>query len=76
MLTLQADANGDLWVFYPNADPTKTTVSNGKANIVSMDPIEGDGTIGYGRDFASYQNFIRPAAEKPLNPGDEGVPIS
>ena len=76
MLTLQADANGDLWVFYPNADPTKTTVSNGKANIVSVDPIEGDGIIGYGRDFASYQNFIRPAAEKPLNAGDEGVPIS
>ncbi|MDG6985226.1 MAG: Rieske 2Fe-2S domain-containing protein [Nitrososphaerota archaeon] len=76
LLTLQADANGDLWIFLPNADPTKTTVSNGTANIVSLDPIEADGTIGYGRDYASYQNFILPAAKIPLDPKDEGVPIT
>lgn len=75
MLTLQADSNGDLWVFYPNADPSKTTVTNGVANIVSVDPIEGDGSIGYGRDFASYQNFIRPAAEAPLKTEQEGVAV-
>ncbi|MDG7011367.1 MAG: Rieske 2Fe-2S domain-containing protein [Nitrososphaerota archaeon] len=76
MLTLQADANGDLWIFYFNADWAKTTVSSGKANIVSVDPIEGDGTIGYGRDYASYQNFIRPAAQAPLNADEESVPVS
>ncbi|HKT22781.1 MAG TPA: Rieske 2Fe-2S domain-containing protein [Nitrososphaerales archaeon] len=76
MLTLQADSSGDLWVFYPNADPTRTTVSAGKANVVSVDPIEGDGTIGYGRDYASYQSFIRPAAEKPIDPDVESVPVS
>ncbi|MDG6990838.1 MAG: Rieske 2Fe-2S domain-containing protein [Nitrososphaerota archaeon] len=76
MLTLQADANGDLWIFYPNADPAKTTVSNGVANIASVDPIEGDGTIGYGRDYTSYQNFIWPAAVQPLKTAEESVPVS
>lgn len=76
MLTLQADSNGDLWIFDFNADPSRTTVSNGVARVVPVDPIEGNGTVGYGRDFASYQNFIRPAAEKPLNSSDEGVPVS
>jgi rieske iron-sulfur protein len=76
MLTLQADSSGDLYVFYPNADPSKTTVAGGKPNIVSVDPIEGDGDIGYGRDYMSYENFIKPAAAQPLNPDDKNVVVS
>jgi nitrite reductase/ring-hydroxylating ferredoxin subunit len=59
MLTLQADSKGDLYVFYPNRDPTT-------GNPVP-DSIEADGDIGYGRDYMSYENFIRLAAQQPAN---------
>ena len=69
MLTLVADAAGDLYVYYPNTDPTKTTVSaSGAVNLVSVDPIEADGELGYGRDFASYQNFLVPSAGVTADP--------
>lgn len=76
MLTLQADSNGDLYVFYPNADPSKTTVANGVPHLVSVNPIEGDGDIGYGRDYESYYNFIKPAAEGSAQPNDTDVVVS
>lgn len=75
MLTLQADSSGDLYVYFPNADPTKTTVSNGKANIVSVDPIEADGSIGYGRDYMSYENSLKVWAEQQLKAEEKNVVI-
>jgi Rieske Fe-S protein len=59
MLTLQADSKGDLYIFFPNRDPAT-------GNPVP-DSIEADGDIGYGRDYASYENFIKPAAQQPAN---------
>ena len=75
MLTLQADAGGDLYIVYPNVDPSKTTVTDGKANLVSVDPIEGDGDIGFGRDYESYYNFIKPAAEEQADKSDASVVV-
>jgi rieske iron-sulfur protein len=68
MMTLQADANGDLYIFYPNHDPST-------GNPVP-DPIEADGEIGYGRDFASYENFLKPAAQQPVNLKDANVVVN
>ncbi|GEM_PF-4157603 len=62
MLTLQADSAGQLWVVYPNRDPRQTFSDDG------VDAIEANGTIGYGRDYASYQNFIKPIGETPAVP--------
>jgi rieske iron-sulfur protein len=62
MLTLMTDSAGNLYVYYTNADPKKTTVVNGVPSIVSVDPIEGDGDVGYGRDYKSYQDFLLPSA--------------
>jgi rieske iron-sulfur protein len=76
MLTLQADSNGDLWIFYPNADPTKTTVSNGAPSLYNLDPIEADGDIGYGRDYMSYENFLKPAAEQPADTDEANVVVN
>ncbi|MDG6951383.1 MAG: Rieske 2Fe-2S domain-containing protein [Nitrososphaerota archaeon] len=68
MMTLQADASGDLWVFAPNYDPaTGSPVA---------DPIEADGVIGFGRDYQSYENFLKPTALKPVNVKDETVVLS
>jgi rieske iron-sulfur protein len=68
MMTLQADSNGYLWVFYPNYDPaTGSPVA---------DPIEANGDIGYGRDYMSYENFLKPAALQPVNAKDETVAVS
>ncbi|MDE1853698.1 MAG: Rieske 2Fe-2S domain-containing protein [Thaumarchaeota archaeon] len=75
MMTLQADTNGELYILYPNADPAQTTVTNGVPHIVSVDPIEGDGDIGYGRDYMSYEDFIKPAAEKAADPADANVVV-
>ncbi len=61
MLTLQADGDGNLYAFYPNYDPVTGTPVNA---------IEADGEIGYGRDYASYQSFIKPKAEIPANLDD------
>ncbi len=57
MLTLQADSSGNLYAYYPNYDPsTKKPVANS---------IEADGDLGYGRDYNSYQNFIKASAQLP-----------
>ena len=62
MLTLQADANGNLYAYYPNYDPeTKKAVPNG---------IQADGELGFGRDFNSYQNFIKAKAQVPADLND------
>lgn len=64
MMTLQADSEGNLYVFYPNLDPsTQTPTSPPKG--VAGGAIEGDGTIGYGRDYLSYEKFILPSANVP-----------
>lgn len=63
MLTLQADSAGDLYVFAPNRN------WQSGANLgAPVGDIEADGGIGYGRDFASYNSFIKPAAQQPLDP--------
>ena len=68
MVTLQADSSGNLYVFASNYDPasekTPTSLPSG------VNPIEGDGTLGYGRDYLSYENFIKPRAQLPANPDD------
>ncbi len=58
MLTLQADSSGQLYVVFPNRDPTKPFGSD------QVDPIEANGELGYGRDYASYQNFIKPVGQQ------------
>jgi rieske iron-sulfur protein len=65
MLTLQADNNGQLWVFYPNRDPSKTYPDDG------VDSVEANGELGYGRDYASYTNFIKPKGLLPVDPKNE-----
>jgi rieske iron-sulfur protein len=62
MLTLQADSSGQLYVFYPNRDPTKPYPNDGVGSI------EANGELGYGRDFASYANFIKPMGQLPADP--------
>jgi rieske iron-sulfur protein len=64
MLTLQADSKGNLYVYYPNLDPSKPYPSNG------VDSVEADGVVGYGRDYASYESFIKPAAGLAANTAD------
>ena len=54
MLTLQADKDGRLYIYYPNHDPTKDPDNN------QVDPIAANGSLGYGRDSGSYENFIKP----------------
>jgi rieske iron-sulfur protein len=61
MLTLQADSNGQLYVVYPNRDPTKPFPNDG------VDAIGANGQLGFGRDFASYENFIKPVGEQPAD---------
>lgn len=58
MLTLLADSSGYLYIYYSNIDPSRTDYPN----LVSVDPIQADGEIGYGRDYKSYENFILPSA--------------
>lgn len=61
MLTLQADTNGQLWVFYPNRDPTKPYPNDG------VDSIASNGELGFGRDYASYTKFIKPMGQLPAD---------
>ena len=61
MLTLQADSAGNLYVFFPNRDPTKTFPND------QVDPIEADGEIGYGRDYNSYNSFIKAMGQIPAD---------
>jgi len=61
MLTLQADSSGQLYVVFPNRDPTKPFPSD------QVDPIEANGELGFGRDYASYKNFIKPVGEQPAD---------
>lgn len=61
MLTLQADSSGQLYVVSPNRDPTKPFGSD------QVDPIEANGELGYGRDYASYESFIKPIGEQPAD---------
>jgi hypothetical protein len=61
MLTLQSDSSGQLWIVYPNHDPTKPFGSDG------VSAIEANGELGFGRDFASYQNFINPLGQQPAD---------
>jgi len=60
MLTLQADANGNLYIFTPNRDPDH----NGDP---VTDSIAANGELGYGRDFNSYASFIKPRGEEAAN---------
>jgi hypothetical protein len=62
MLTLQADASGDLYIFYPNRDPTLLYPND------QVGSTEANGDLGYGRDYASYENFIKPRSELPGDP--------
>ena len=55
MMTLQADSSGNLYIFYPNRDPSLTY-----PNDAVPDSIEANGDLGYGRDYESYENFIKP----------------
>ncbi len=55
MLTLQADSSGNLYVYYPNRDPAT-------GNPVP-DSIEANGELGFGRDYNSYQKFVKPKGE-------------
>jgi hypothetical protein len=65
MLTLQADSTGQLWIVYPGRDPRLPWPNDG------VDPIESNGELGYGRDYASYENFIKPIGEVPVDPAGE-----
>jgi len=61
MLTLQADSSGNLYIVYPNRDPTKPFPND------QVGSIEANGDLGYGRDYNSYHNFIRPVGEVPAD---------
>jgi rieske iron-sulfur protein len=61
MLTLQADTSGQLWIVYPGRDPRLSWPNDG------VDPIESNGELGYGRDFASYESFIKPVGQVPAD---------
>jgi rieske iron-sulfur protein len=61
MLTLQADSTGQLYVVYPNRDPTKAYPNDG------VNSIEANGELGYGRDYASYTTFIKPLGALPAD---------
>ena len=65
MLTLQADSTGQLWIVYPGRDPRLSWPNDG------ADPIESKGELGYGRDYMSYENFIKPIGEVPVDPKGE-----
>ncbi len=68
MITLQADSSGNLYAYYPNYDPaTKQPVA---------DPIAADGELGYGRDYNSYANFIKPSAQLPADPKDVNTEVA
>ncbi|MDA4121103.1 MAG: Rieske 2Fe-2S domain-containing protein [Thaumarchaeota archaeon] len=64
MLTLQADSAGNLYVFYPNRDPTKQYPND------QVGDTEANGLLGYGRDYLSYVNFIKPKGELPADPNN------
>ena len=70
MLTLQADSAGQLWVVYPNRDPRLPFPNDG------VDAIEANGELGYGRDFASYENFIKPVGQVPVDAAGETEAIT
>jgi len=70
MLTLQADSSGQLWIVYPNRDPRLPFPNDG------VDAIEGNGELGYGRDYASYENFIKPVGQIPVNAAGETEAIT
>jgi rieske iron-sulfur protein len=63
MATLQADSSGNLYMFYPNRDPSLSY-----PNDLVADTIEANGDLGYGRDYESYENFIKPRGEIPGEP--------
>ena len=69
MLTLQADSKGNLFVFYPNYDPASEKTP--QSNPSGVAPDGGNGTLGYGRDYLSYENFIKPRGQIPANPDDQ-----
>ncbi len=70
MLTLQADSTGQLFVVFPNRDPRLPFPDDGVGSI------EANGDIGYGRDYASYQNFISPLGQTPVDPKGETEEIT
>jgi Rieske Fe-S protein len=61
MLTLQADSDGNLYIFYPNRDPTKQYPND------QVGDVQANGDLGYGRDYLSYANFIKPMGEVPAD---------
>lgn len=61
MLTLQADAAGNLYIFYPNRDPSMLFPND------QVGSIEANGDLGFGRDFMSYENFIKPKGGLPAD---------
>ena len=70
MLSLQADSTGQLFVVYPNRDPRLQWPNDGVGSITA------NGDLGYGRDFASYENFIKPIGQTPVDPKGETEEIS
>jgi Rieske Fe-S protein len=68
MATLQADSAGNLYVFASNYDPT--TEATPASLPAGVNPTEGDGTLGYGRDYLSYDSFVKRIAQAPANPDD------
>jgi rieske iron-sulfur protein len=54
MLTLQADSTGILYVVAPNRDP-RLQYPNDRVS-----DIGANGELGFGRDFSSYNSFIKP----------------
>jgi Rieske Fe-S protein len=62
MLTLQADSTGNLYIFYPNRDPSLPFPND------QVNSIEANGDLGYGRDYQSYQTFILPRGQITADP--------
>jgi Rieske Fe-S protein len=54
MLTLQADSSGTLYVVAPNRDPRLQYPNDRVSDIAA------NGELGFGRDFNSYNSFIKP----------------
>ncbi len=72
MLTLQADSDGNLYVFAMNYDPALS--APGKPVTVPND-IEANGELGYGRDYNSYYKFILPNSQTPANTAEESTTV-
>ncbi len=68
MLTLQADSDGNLYVFAMNYDPKASSPGN---PVAVGNDIEANGIIGFGRDYESYENFIFSGMQIAANTAEE-----